>query len=481
MLLSLLGIVAVNATSTKRSFRGELAEQLRSSGYSLADVYGGDAYVVSVDNRTLKATKLKYPEKLASVECSSPEGRYFVFHRHGGLWLRDNESGEALQVEAEGQFSTQCFSPEGKFVYSSKRKMKIYDLARKTRMDVGEGDEYPTWSPDGKWLGFDEGKHFMLLDLKTGTRKKLFSTKDSAGPNWSPDSRYLTYTKPGGGTGGFLFWGIKCIEPYRVWGWRVEDDAHDGVQEICKPGRSFTWVKNSDLLFDQPTDEESLSAITPLSWRKVDAGPFSILAPPGWESHQLMGVDSYVGEFAGDAVVLRFDFAQHSRGYPERAEKPTYVIAHESIGGFSAKIVSPRTPGHGVTGTFIGNSGNGCHALSHSNSITLPHSPAAPPRMEINNASVRSCRTTRARRTPSASLMAISREQSAARAVNRLPRLACAAARIKAASSTNPARNARTAPPNRSPISGRPNGTSPGSHSGDRSSAARSQSSSDRP
>jgi hypothetical protein len=31
------------------------------------------------------------------------------------------------------------------------------------------------------------------------------------------------------------------------------------------------------------------------SWRKLDAGPFSISAPPGWEFHQLAGVDSYVG------------------------------------------------------------------------------------------------------------------------------------------------------------------------------------------
>jgi len=52
--------------------------------------------------------------------------------------------------------------------------------------------------------------------------------------------------------GGFLFWGIKCIEPYRVWVWRVEDDAHDWVQEICKPGRGFTWVKNSELVSQQP-------------------------------------------------------------------------------------------------------------------------------------------------------------------------------------------------------------------------------------
>lgn len=248
VLLSLLGIVAVSATGTKRAFRDELAEQLRSSGYSLADVYRGDAYVVSVDGRTAKKTKLKDPEKLASVECSSPEGRYFVFHKNGGIWIRDNKSQEVQQVETEGQYSRQCFSPEGKFVYSVGKMVRVYNLAEKKSTDVGEGGSFPTWSPNGKWLGFDDGKHYVLLNQTTRIRKKLFSTKDSAGPDWSPDSQYLTYTKVGGSMGGFLFWGIKCIEPYRVWVWRIEDDEHDWVQQICKPGRGFTWINNSEFL-----------------------------------------------------------------------------------------------------------------------------------------------------------------------------------------------------------------------------------------
>jgi hypothetical protein len=77
-----------------------------------------------------------------------------------------------------------------------------------------------------------------------------------------------------------------------------------------------------------------------------------------------MGVDSYVGEFAGDGVVLRFDFGHHSSGYLEKAKKPAYVIAHESIGGFPAKIANPRSPGHGVTGVYF-------RDVGHSNGLFL--------------------------------------------------------------------------------------------------------------
>jgi len=254
-LLSLLGIVALNARDAEQSLRVELAKRQRSSEYSLVDVWAGEVDVVSVEDRTAKRVKARDIQKLESGQCSSPDGGYSVFHK-SGLSLGDNKSGEAWQVDTdESQYSKQCFSPENKFVYSAGRMVRVYDLATKKSIDIDEGHYagfYPAWSPDGKWVGFDDGKHYVLLNPKTGTRKKLFSAKDATGAEWSPDSRYLTYTKPGGSMGGFLFWGIKCIEPYRVWVWRVEDDAHDWVQQICKPGRSFIWVRNSDLLFDRP-------------------------------------------------------------------------------------------------------------------------------------------------------------------------------------------------------------------------------------
>jgi hypothetical protein len=115
----------------------------------------------------------------------------------------------------------------------------------------------------------------------------------------------------------------------------------------------------------QQSGRKDLSAVTaPTGWNKVDAGPFSLFAPQGWEFHQLEGIDSYVGEFVGDGITLRFDFGEYSSGYVKKAKKPTYVMARESIGGFVAKIVSPRTPGHGVTGIYFRNVG-------HSNGLFL--------------------------------------------------------------------------------------------------------------
>src|SRR6266849_1661710 len=116
--------------------------------------------------------------------------------------------------------------------------------------------------------------------------------------------------------------------------------------------KSTVQVNNAQ----QPGAEES-------GWHKVDAGPFSILAPSGWEFHQLQGTDSYVGEFVGDGAALRFDFGGDSNPLKEE-KKPTYVVIHKSIGGRRAKIVSPRTPGHWISGVYFRNVGD-------SNALTL--------------------------------------------------------------------------------------------------------------
>lgn len=113
------------------------------------------------------------------------------------------------------------------------------------------------------------------------------------------------------------------------------------------------FTPKSDVTMHGWCQPQTSSISSQHSWRKLDAGPFSILAPLGWEFHQLPGVDSYVGEFVGEGVALTFDFGYYARGCLGDTKQPVYVIAHESIGRYAAKIVSPRTPGHGITGVYF--------------------------------------------------------------------------------------------------------------------------------
>ncbi|HET7840622.1 MAG TPA: hypothetical protein VFM21_03410, partial [Terriglobia bacterium] len=54
----------------------------------------------------------------------------------------------------------------------------------------------------------------------------------------------------------------------------------------------------------------------------------------------------------GNDFMLKFDFGGYSN--PLREQKtPEYVVVHKLIGGVRARIVSPRTPGRGLTGAYF--------------------------------------------------------------------------------------------------------------------------------
>jgi hypothetical protein len=256
---------AAGGTNETKLLRKDLAEHARSAGYSLVDEEwhsekDGRSDAVNFADRTAHKIKLKYFVSNGQPACTSHSGRYEIrFQQGDGIRLNDNDSGRSERITSDGLVSKQCFSPDdSKLIFSSimVREVKIYDVSSRKSEEVEAGTD-ATWSPDGKWIGFDDGKHYVLMDSQTRKRTQLFRTKESLGGfdhgfgiMWSPDSRYFTYTETGGSTGGFLIFGMKCPEPWRVWVWRVEDGAHDWVYQICKPPRMFQWVKDSEIVSD---------------------------------------------------------------------------------------------------------------------------------------------------------------------------------------------------------------------------------------
>ncbi|MGA8143730.1 MAG: hypothetical protein WB987_07565 [Candidatus Acidiferrales bacterium] len=253
--MAVICTAAASGTNEKKQLREDVAEHARSERYSLVDAEwhknANDTWdAINFADRTSRQVKLKYGVTNGMPACASHRGRYEIrFHPDDGFWLSDDESSKSERIENEGFVSRQCFSPDdGRFIFSSGKKVKIYDLESRKREEVDTGTD-ATWSPDGKWIGFDDGKRYVLIDSQSQKRTQLFKTKETGfGVLWSPDSRYVTYTETGGSTDGFLIFGMKCPEPWRVWVWRVEDGAHDWVYQICKPPRLFHWVKDSEIV-----------------------------------------------------------------------------------------------------------------------------------------------------------------------------------------------------------------------------------------
>lgn len=199
---------------------------------------------------------------------------------------------------------------------------------------------------------------------------------DIRGATFSGRIAFDTYSSSG------LFAGDKChrrpksllVRLLRADGVEKDRTSLRILSDFFYDDERGEYTAKSDVTLHGQCQAPSVSARN--SWRKLDAGPFSISAPPGWEFHQLTGVDSYVGEFVGDGVALTFDFGGYSSGYLKKTKKPAYVIAHVSIGGFPAKIVSPRTPGHGLTAVYFYNVG-------HSNGLCLWGKDLTSPQQEL--------------------------------------------------------------------------------------------------
>ena len=85
----------------------------------LADVYWATGRKVEVEDRSETHIDVKDAQQLELAECTSADRKYSVLVKYG-IQLRNNKSGELQSVDSDGWAAQQCFSPEGKFVYSSK-------------------------------------------------------------------------------------------------------------------------------------------------------------------------------------------------------------------------------------------------------------------------------------------------------------------------------------------------------------------------
>jgi hypothetical protein len=92
-------------------------------------------------------------------------------------------------------------------------------------------------------------------------------------------------------------------------------------------------------------------------WATADVGGFTISLPPDWEYRPLQGIDSLVGDFAGDGVTMSFDFGWYSNSLADDTD-PAYNVTYEMIDGENAKIVIPKATTDGMMGVYFEGLGN---------------------------------------------------------------------------------------------------------------------------
>jgi tricorn protease len=142
----------------------------------------------------------------------SPDGERAVFEAHGEILTVPTQSGSILNItHSPGVMErSPAWSPDGKSIAYFSDRDGEYDLyvspadgiGSVRKIPLGQIDAYyqqPRWSPDSEKLAFaDQKRNLWYVDLKAHTPGLVhvdIGATDDFEPAWSPDSRWIAYTK----------------------------------------------------------------------------------------------------------------------------------------------------------------------------------------------------------------------------------------------------------------------------------------------
>ena len=188
-------------------------------------VYENGGFIYLFDPATGKSAKVPIriysdlPQTLpywknvrANIEAAdvSPTGKRALFAARGEILTVPAEKGEVLEVAATPgvRAMSPAWSPDGRWIaYLSDRsgEYEIYvrDAAGRApeRRVTRDGDIWrypPAWSPDSRKLAFgDRKQRLRYVEVATGSVTDVdhSSENDITTYTWSPDSRFIAYTK----------------------------------------------------------------------------------------------------------------------------------------------------------------------------------------------------------------------------------------------------------------------------------------------
>jgi len=142
----------------------------------------------------------------------SPSGARALFSARGEIWTVPAENGRVRNLtRTQGvREMSPAWSPDGRWVAYLSDATGEYELYVRSRDGSGEerrvttdGDVWrfaPIWSPDSEKLAFgDKNQRLQYVEVESGRIVDVdrSETNDIASYTWSPDSRWIAYTKTG--------------------------------------------------------------------------------------------------------------------------------------------------------------------------------------------------------------------------------------------------------------------------------------------
>ncbi len=180
---------------------------------NLYDLKSGKTKPVNItinsDMLTLRPKYEKVGTRILSAAIS-PTGARAVFEARGEIISVPAEKGDARNLTNSTAIAERdpSWSPDGKWIAYFSDESGEYALHLRDQKGLGEVKKIkldpsfyysPTWAPDSKKISFsDKRLNLWYVEVDKGSPVKIdnLSRGFSPGTQWSPDSRWLTYTKP---------------------------------------------------------------------------------------------------------------------------------------------------------------------------------------------------------------------------------------------------------------------------------------------
>ena len=152
----------------------------------------------------------------------SPDGTRIAFVRYAGRFRHGEPINHIFVINADGTGERQLtsgdvtdrspsWSPDGKRIAFSRghpenqHRYQNYDDVYIAVMDADgsdvraltrgdAADHFPAWSPDGRWIAYDNNQELWIMDPEGENQRRIASEYSPDGHSWSPDSGALAYT-----------------------------------------------------------------------------------------------------------------------------------------------------------------------------------------------------------------------------------------------------------------------------------------------
>ncbi|HOI29805.1 MAG TPA: PDZ domain-containing protein [Melioribacteraceae bacterium] len=303
----------------------------------------------------------------------SPTGKRALMESRGEIFTVPVKHGNSrnLTKSSDAADRSPIWSPKGdKIAWFSDKDNKGYKLfiadqdglSEPKTLSIGESKFVwiPSWSPDGKYIAFcDDEVRIQVIEIETGK----ITTADVGGNNiergnngitWSPDSKWLAYSKSG--SNNFR----------QIFVWSLETKTSKPLTDPFADSFSPSWDRNGKQLYFLASTDVALasgwantSAMTAdpsyaaylINLRADDQSPFSLRSDEEKEVKDKP-------EKNGKENEKKTDDTKAAAAKPDKAEKKDTALVKIDFGGIERRIIPLPIPARSYRFTLSGPEGS---------------------------------------------------------------------------------------------------------------------------